>query len=123
MTIGVRYALRGVTVIGWAVGLANVHPQLDPLISPSLGTFATGVAVAGTIVEALMHVQRPMDDVWQLGREHGRREAIREARSHESVASLETGRRRRRILAARRERELVPPAPSLSRQGTGEWSG
>lgn len=124
MNAGVRFALQGMTGAGWLIVVANTHPAVEPLISMGQLMLAACIAVAGTLACVVVHVQRPVQDIWQAGREHGRREAIREARGVESMASLDAGRRRRRAVARRREEHAAPAgAPALSRQGIGDWSG
>lgn len=73
---------------------ANAHPAIDPSISPAQGILAGTLAVAITLSEVIVHVQRPVEDVWQAGREYGRREAIREGSC--GPVSLAAARRRRK---------------------------
>jgi len=71
----------------------NAHPALDPWISNAQSLLAATIAVVGSLALVLEQLQRPVQDVWQAGREAGRREAIREARA--SASSLTKARRRR----------------------------
>lgn len=95
-----RWARRSVIVAGWLVSAANAHPAIDPVISQAQGMLAAAAAVAGTLSEVIVHVQRPVQDVWQSGRVYGRREAIREAeRATVSLAARRKKRQARRDLS------------------------
>ena len=84
------------STVAWIALVVNAAPRWDPLISNGQALLAACVAVAGTVGMIVIRVQRPAEDVWQAGREHGRREAIRErARTVPIPVSLAGHRKRR----------------------------
>lgn len=92
-----RNGLWLVTVLGWLLVIAGALPERLVEVSAGLMVLGASAGAAGVVVMAVMWCQRPIADVWQAGREYGRREAIRAQRPpdvtflHEVRASRSAG--------------------------------
>jgi hypothetical protein len=87
------FAIRSVTFIGWAaagVDALTVAPFHLPMESSN---FALAVAITGTLALTVRSLARPIIEVYQAGKDVGRREAERE---FESAQVLRFDRRRLR---------------------------
>lgn len=92
MSVQWRVALSVAAVLGWLAVIFDMVP-VGPDIPASVTLFAAMVGTAATLVLVVVHVQRPAEDVWQSGREFGRREMLRELATDRRVERLEERRR------------------------------
>ena len=90
----------------WVIAAANVVPAIDPLVTPALSTLAIGVGVASALSYVVRDCQRPTSQIWESGREFGRREAIAEGARTDRVVSLDAERQARREFDERRTGSL-----------------
>jgi hypothetical protein len=86
----------------WGLVAANVIPAVDPHISPAMSTLAVGAGTASVLAWVIRDCQRPVSQIWESGREYGRREAILEGDRWERVVSLDAERQARREFDERR---------------------
>jgi hypothetical protein len=71
-------------------------------VTPAISTLAIGVGVASVLSYVVRDCQRPTSQIWESGREFGRREAIAEGDRWERVVSLAAERQARREFDERR---------------------
>jgi hypothetical protein len=86
----------------WGLVAVNVIPAVDPYIPPALSTLAVGAGTAAVLAHVVRDCQRPTSQIWESGREYGRREAILEGDRWERVVSLDAERQARREYDERR---------------------
>lgn len=97
-----KWLYRAIAWPAWTVAVANVVPAVDPHISPAMSTLAIGAGVASVLACVIRVNQRPSSQIWESGREYGRREAIAEADRRRRVVSLDAERTARRAEDERR---------------------
>lgn len=90
-----KWMFRAVAWPAWLVAAANVIPQVDPHITPAMSTLAVGAGVASTLAFVVRDCQRPVSQIWESGREYGRREAMWDT-NVSAVVQLADARERRR---------------------------
>ena len=70
--LGRLAALRVVTVVGWLALLVSMAPTLD--VAFELGRLGIAVGPTGSIILALRRMTLPVVEVFEAGRECGKRE-------------------------------------------------
>lgn len=66
--------LRLVTIVGWAALMVSMVPAIDA-IGFELGRWGVAVGPTGSIILALRKMTMPIVEVFEAGRQCGRREA------------------------------------------------
>jgi hypothetical protein len=68
-----------VSLAAWLVLVADAFmPDALFLLSPQEGRLLVGVASVGTLAWLVRHLQRPVEEVFDAGREYERRRMVRE---------------------------------------------
>ena len=75
------FAIRSVTFAGWAAAAADALTFVPVHLRMESSNFALSVAITGTLALTIRSLARPVLEIYQAGKDVGRREAEREFES------------------------------------------
>ena len=79
MTRARRFVLPTIICLSWAAVIADTLPMTGALVTPEVSRLAVLAACVGTLIYAMRRVARPATEVYLMGVQEGRREALADA--------------------------------------------